>query len=204
MNPTTRMASLHWVATLLLGVAGLASAGGDACPSSGRTVQETHLDWQVACRCKGAKDKRCVAYTEVIGYVGGVYGRAHILSFSANAPGQYRLGWDPRLYVPDGKHPLLLQVDNGARRSISAGKAGYSGNEADGYRIAAGSGLINEMKRGRELTIHYTDVFGGQSEARFSLMGVTKSLRFADARLGAKKPAPKKAAPVAKPTAKNT
>lgn len=138
-------------------------------------------DWDVLCGDR--RDNRCVAYTEVEGITAGVWGVAHALSVSANEPGRYRVGWTPRFYVPDGKHPLRVKVDGRFSRSISPGKRGYRGNEMDGYRIETNAALINAMKRGRELSISYVDVFGDERRAVFSLMGVTASLSAMDAHL---------------------
>lgn len=146
-------------------------------------VRDASQEWAVLCGHMGAMIKRCVAYSALDGLVGGVWGSAHALSLSANEPGRYRLGWNPRLYVPDGEHPVHLQVDNRYRRSISPGMNGYRGNEFDGYRIETNAALINAMKRGRELTLSYTDIFGDARQVRFSLMGVTKSLQFVDQQL---------------------
>ncbi|MGH8530691.1 MAG: hypothetical protein ACRETN_12760 [Nevskiales bacterium] len=157
-------------------------------------------EWEVICAHEDEKhNKRCVAYTALEGLVGGVWGAAHALSVSSNEPGDYRLGWTPRLYVPDGEHPLFLQVDNRYRRSFSAGKKGYRGNEFDGYRIETDAALINAMKRGRELSLSYTDIFGDTRQVRFSLMGVTRSLQMTDQRLTAK---PKMVAPAQAPVAR--
>ena len=140
-------------------------------------------DWDVLCGARGTRDNRCVAYTEVEGITAGVWGVSNALSISANEPGRYRVGWNPRLYVPDGKHPLHVKVDGRFRRSLSPGRRGYRGNEMDGYRIETTPALIGAMKRGRTLTLSYVDVFGDEREAEFSLMGVTAALRAMDTRL---------------------
>lgn len=163
------------------------------------SARDSSRDWETLCTHAGDKNKACVVYTELEGLVGGVWGYANALSLSANEPGRYRVGWNPRLYVPDGVHPLQLQIDNRYRRSISAGLNGYRGNEFDGYRIEANAALIEAMKRGHELTLSYTDIFGDDRQVSFSLMGVTQSLRFVDQQLSppATK-APSAPAPVAR------
>ena len=76
----------------------------------------------------------------------------------------------------DGRNPVVFQP--------------YSGYSADGEGafvlsdVDANARLIEAMRRGARLTVQYVDVDGRDRLATFSLLGVTRSLSWIEARIG--------------------
>lgn len=136
---------------------------------------ETFRDWTARCRRGGL----CGAVTTT-----GAEGRMEVV---ARPTGD---GWN--IVFSSDQHPvdsaraIAVRVDG--RNPVVFRP--YSGYNADGQGafvlsdVAANRQLVESMRRGSRLTVQYVDVDGRDRLATFSLLGVTRSLSWIEARLG--------------------
>jgi len=148
----------------------------DACVGPFCAVEtETFRDWTARCRRGGL----CGAVTTT-----GSDGRLEVLARPT------RDGWS--LVFSSDSHPvdaaraIAVRVD-GRNPVVFRPYSGYSANGEGAFVLSdveANSRLIRAMRRGNRLTVQYVDSAGRDRLATFSLLGVTRSLSWIEARIG--------------------
>ncbi|MGJ3230970.1 MAG: lysozyme inhibitor LprI family protein [Oceanicaulis sp.] len=139
---------------------------------------ETYRDWTAQCRRAGL----CGAFT-----ANGPEERPdHRLDVVTKPTGEgYNIIFTSNQWPVDASRAIAVRVDG---RSPVVFRP-YSGYTADGEGVfvlseaRATEALIRDMRRGARLTVQYVDMQGVDRLATFSLMGVTNSLAWIEARL---------------------
>ncbi|MCP2671554.1 lysozyme inhibitor LprI family protein [Maricaulaceae bacterium EIL42A08] len=137
---------------------------------------ETYRDWTARCRRGGL----CTAFTTV-----GDGEASDRLETALRASGD---GWN--IIFSSNRHPvdaaraIAVRVD-GRNPVVFRPYSGYSASENGAFVLSdqeSTSRLIGAMRRGSRLTVQYVDVSGNDRLATFSLMGVSRSLEWVEAR----------------------
>jgi hypothetical protein len=136
---------------------------------------ETFRDWTARCRRGGL----CGAVTTT-----GSEGRIEVIARPAGD------GWSiifsSDAHPVDSARAIAVRVD-GRNPVVFEPYRDYSANGDGAFVLSdvnANSRLITAMRRGNRITVQYVDVDGRDRLATFSLLGVTRSLSWIEARIG--------------------
>lgn len=136
---------------------------------------ETFRDWTSRCRRGGL----CSAVTTT-----GAEGRLEVVAHPSGS------GWN--IVFSSDQHPvdaaraIAVRVD-GRNPVVFSPFSGYTANDEGAFVLSdldANARLADAMMRGNRLTVQYVDVDGRDRLATFSLLGVTRSLSWIEARIG--------------------
>ena len=143
----------------ILGLAAAAAAALHSLPSAAQTL---HGDWE-----SFAKDGRCWASTAPQSSSGSIPGRSGAYLSIQNHPDEGVRGSVSVVagFKASEEGEVMLEVDGETFEALPFGGAAFT---ASGKPEAQ---LIAAMRRGKELTVTWTDPAGGSATDRYSLIG---------------------------------